>query len=80
MANKILTDLPKDIKTGRIDRDKMVGMCIELEYKKKKYTVEVKSIFKGNDGLKRFIIEHDGYINEEGIDCQAFTNCAVGNM
>ena len=80
MENKILTDLTI-VKNGkRVNRELMVGMNIELIYKGKIYVVKILSIYRGEDGIKRFKIEHDGYINESGIYCQDFMEFKVGNM
>ena len=67
--NKILTELPRYIEgtyKGKVNRQAMVGMKLEIEYKQNVYIVEIIDYIKGNH--PRFKIKYMGEIKEIGCD------------
>ena len=63
--NRILTELPRYTEgryKGKVNRQAMVGMKLELEYKQKTYIVKIIEYIKGNPA--RFKIEYNGEIKE----------------
>ena len=63
--NRILTELPRYIEgryKGKVNRQAMVGMKLELEYEQEIYIVEIIDYIKGNPS--KFKIEYNGEIKE----------------
>ena len=70
--NRILTELPRCTEgrnKGKVNRQAMVGMKLELEYEQEIYIVRIIEYIKG-DNYSKFKIEHDGEIKE--IACGNF--------
>ena len=77
--NKILTELPRyieGINKGRVNRQAMVGMKLELEYKQSIYTVEIIDYIKGSD--PKFLIDYKGSRKE--IQCSNFMTGRFGGI
>ena len=77
--NRILTELPKYIEgscKGKVNRQAMVGMKLELEYEQSIYTVEIIDYISAKQ--PRFKIEYNGEIKE--IACGDFIKGQFGRI
>lgn len=75
--NKILTELPMKNKT--FDYKSMMGMNLELLYEDEIYKVNIIDYFK-KDGSFRFLIDYNGYIKEDGVNCYSFVKGYFGSV
>ena len=76
--NMVLTELPK--KGKFVDRKRMEGMSLEILYYGEIYMVTILKYFMNEKGKYRFLVDYDGYVLEEGIDCNHFLNGKFGGI